>query len=397
MSTYSSPVDVSAATLARSATVNNLDAACATAFGLLPDETKLKLGTVQHAVDTGSANAYLVALTHTPASYTDGMVVIMRPINANTGASTINVNSLGVKSIRREDSTAVTTGDILVGVPILLVYSTATGFFHTVGGLGVATAAAASAAAAASSASGASSSASASAASAAAALASQIAAAASAAAALVSELAAAASAASIAGGPVASINGLTGVVTIAATDLAAAASQAEMEAGTQVALRSMSPLRVAQAIASISAAGDHAIKLTTGNGFGSSSTAIRRYSVSTVVGTHAVYADSSTLGTTITIAAGGGGLYEISVQDSHSASDTYVGASLNSAELTTAIQTITAANRLLAHIHGTGISLLATRTVRLVAGDVVRPHMGTTLPNSTSAVNSTFAIRKVGL
>lgn len=55
--------------------------------------------------------------------------------------------------------------------------------------------------------------------------------------------------ASIAGGPVASINGQTGIVTIAATDLAAAASQAEMEAGAEAALRSMSPLRVGQSIA----------------------------------------------------------------------------------------------------------------------------------------------------
>lgn len=71
---------------------------------------------------------------------------------------------------------------------------------------------------------------------------------------------AAASAASIAGGPVASVNGNTGIVTLAAADVGAqaamtTASQAEMEAGTEAALRAMSPLRVAQAIAALASGG----------------------------------------------------------------------------------------------------------------------------------------------
>jgi len=180
MSTFSSPADQVELNLAQASSVNNLDAATAAAFALLPDETLLDQGRVNYAVDTGAANAYLVALPNTLAAYTDGAHVIMRPSATNTGASTVNVDSLGVKSIRTNTGAALSAGDITVGVPASMRYSTATGFFHLdSGSIASATAAAASAAAA---------------------LASELAAAVSEAAALVSENAAAASAAAAAAG-----------------------------------------------------------------------------------------------------------------------------------------------------------------------------------------------------
>ena len=66
---------------------------------------------------------------------------------------------------------------------------------------------------------------------------------------------AAASVASISSGPVTSVNSKTGVVTLVPADIGLnSASQAEMEAGTETALRAMSPLRVAQAIAILGSA-----------------------------------------------------------------------------------------------------------------------------------------------
>jgi hypothetical protein len=254
MSTFSSPSDVVALTKVRAADINNLDAATAAAFALLPDETKLKLGTVQFAVDTGAADAYLVALTHTPSGYTDGMVVNMRPTNTNTGASTINVNSLGVKSIRHANSAALSAGDIVSGAPVTLIYSTNTGFFHTTGGMGSATAAAASASAASSSASAASTSAS------------------DAATALASAQTvydtfddrflgvkaveptldndgnALATGAMYFNSVSTEMRVYDGAAWQTTYSPGTSASQAEMEAGTEVALRAMSPLRVAQAI-----------------------------------------------------------------------------------------------------------------------------------------------------
>lgn len=87
-------------------------------------------GTTNYAVDTGTANTYLVALPHTPSGYVDGLRVTFRALNTNTGASTINVSSLGVKSIRLTSGAALAAGDITVGAPLEIFYSTATGFFH---------------------------------------------------------------------------------------------------------------------------------------------------------------------------------------------------------------------------------------------------------------------------
>lgn len=164
---YTSPTDVEAGVKVRSVDLNTLDASVDSAFDKLPTENNLKRGTTNYAVDTGTANAYVVSLPHTPSGYVDGLTVRFRAINTNTGASTINVNSLGTKSIRNRSGSALAAGDITVGVPLEVIYSTATGFFHLSENSAVsATAAASSATAAASSASSASSSASAAASSA---------------------------------------------------------------------------------------------------------------------------------------------------------------------------------------------------------------------------------------
>jgi hypothetical protein len=149
MATFNSPTDVTAGSLAKSSDVNNLDAAVVAAFALLPANAKINAGTVNFAVDTGAANAYLVALPQTASSYSDGLSVVMRPLNSNTGACTINVDSLGVVSIKTEANGTPSASDIVAGVPIDLRYSSITGCFHLIrNSAQVATAAAASAAAA---------------------------------------------------------------------------------------------------------------------------------------------------------------------------------------------------------------------------------------------------------
>ena len=76
----------------------------------------------QFFTDSGTANAYVL----TPVSpfksavssgagegYFNGMIIIFRAGNANSGASTVNVNSAGVKNLKKADGTDVATGDIL--------------------------------------------------------------------------------------------------------------------------------------------------------------------------------------------------------------------------------------------------------------------------------------------
>jgi hypothetical protein len=153
MSTYNSPVDVQAATLVRSSNINDLDAATANAFALLPDETLLKQGKVMYAVDTGTANTYLAELPASPVGYVDGLALTFKAGNANTGACTINVNALGIKSIARENGTDLVSGDIVAGQMCTIRYSTTSGKFQLEGTSAPASAAAAALSAAAAAAS----------------------------------------------------------------------------------------------------------------------------------------------------------------------------------------------------------------------------------------------------
>lgn len=71
--------------------------------------------------DSGTANAYVlspVSPFKSPVSatagesYFNGMVICFRAGNANTGASTVNVNGAGVKNLLKQDGTALSAGDI---------------------------------------------------------------------------------------------------------------------------------------------------------------------------------------------------------------------------------------------------------------------------------------------
>jgi hypothetical protein len=75
-----------------------------------------------YAADSGSANAYAITLASAPASYTAGQVFYFKATNANTTASTLNVNSLGVKSIVKNGSTALVANDILAGQLVTVAY-----------------------------------------------------------------------------------------------------------------------------------------------------------------------------------------------------------------------------------------------------------------------------------
>lgn len=75
----------------------------------------------QFYTDGGTANAYVlspVSPFKSPVSatagegYFNGMIIRFRAGNANTGASTVNVNSAGVKNLLKQDGTALSAGDI---------------------------------------------------------------------------------------------------------------------------------------------------------------------------------------------------------------------------------------------------------------------------------------------
>lgn len=138
--------------------------------------------------------------------------------------------------------------------------------------------------------------------------------------------------------------------------------------------------------------GDHVVTVETGNGWGSTNTKIRRYTTTQVnTGTAITYADSATLGASFTINQHG--LYEIHSLDTGGSA---VGASVNSAQLTTNISSITGTNRICWAATYAASQGSVTRTARLSVGDVVRPHA---YGDSTNTVvgDTLFSIRKVGV
>ncbi|MFA7399233.1 MAG: hypothetical protein WCZ98_02015 [Sideroxydans sp.] len=64
-----------------------------------------------YALDTGAANAYVVALDPAIVAYADGMTVRVKAVNANTGASTLNAGG-GAKSLVSDTGAALAAGDI---------------------------------------------------------------------------------------------------------------------------------------------------------------------------------------------------------------------------------------------------------------------------------------------
>ncbi|MCK5591697.1 MAG: hypothetical protein KAI72_07060, partial [Candidatus Pacebacteria bacterium] len=70
----------------------------------------------QYYTDTGVANAYVLSVTpatrKAPIAYITGMIVSFISGNASTGASTVNIAGLGVKTINQADGTAIEAGDI---------------------------------------------------------------------------------------------------------------------------------------------------------------------------------------------------------------------------------------------------------------------------------------------
>ncbi len=72
--------------------------------------------------DTGTANRYVVALTPELLTYTEGLTLRFKAANANTLSSTLNVNGLGAKDLRKNVSEELVDGDILTGQIISVVY-----------------------------------------------------------------------------------------------------------------------------------------------------------------------------------------------------------------------------------------------------------------------------------
>ena len=79
-------------------------------------------GSFWYGVSSGTGTAYLLTLSPTPSSIAAGLFIHMKAHTANTGLATLNVNSLGAKSIKRNDGSDLKANDIEANVTIILLY-----------------------------------------------------------------------------------------------------------------------------------------------------------------------------------------------------------------------------------------------------------------------------------
>lgn len=80
------------------------------------------IDSVRYGADAGGDDTYAVTLDPVPAAYYAGMEVNFKPTTANTGACTLDVNGLGAKTIKKNVSTDLATGDILSGQMVKVLY-----------------------------------------------------------------------------------------------------------------------------------------------------------------------------------------------------------------------------------------------------------------------------------
>ncbi len=85
-------------------------------------QTGLQKNAEKYAADAGGTDAYAITLSPVPTSYATGMVVYFKANTANTGAATLNVNSLGAKTIVKGVNTTLADGDIAASQYCTVIY-----------------------------------------------------------------------------------------------------------------------------------------------------------------------------------------------------------------------------------------------------------------------------------
>jgi hypothetical protein len=132
------------------------------------------------------------------------------------------------------------------------------------------------------------------------------------------------------------------------------------------------------------------VRLNTGNGQGSTNTAIHRFTTAvTNQGSDITYADSATLGGSFTVNTSG--IYSVSFSGAGSVA-TYQGISLNATQLSTAINSLTNVSEVLSLAYSTGAnnSCSSSWTGYLPASSIVRAQGSVSASLSTPAAQFTI-------
>jgi len=73
-------------------------------------------------VASGSSNAFAITSNRAITSMFNNLVMVFTANFSISGATTLNLNGLGAKSIKRYNGAALTTGDIIADQPIVVIY-----------------------------------------------------------------------------------------------------------------------------------------------------------------------------------------------------------------------------------------------------------------------------------
>lgn len=74
------------------------------------------------AITASGTDTYTASVTPSLTAYVNGQPFLVKFTNANTGASTLNIDTLGAKNIQKNGSIALTKGDIQAGQSYWLFY-----------------------------------------------------------------------------------------------------------------------------------------------------------------------------------------------------------------------------------------------------------------------------------
>lgn len=83
---------------------------------------EFQVNAVRVLASVAGTNTITGSMTPDLTSYSNGMMVIFTPANNTSGAATINIDSLGAKSIVKGDGTALESGDLQASTTHFLLY-----------------------------------------------------------------------------------------------------------------------------------------------------------------------------------------------------------------------------------------------------------------------------------
>lgn len=92
------------------------------ATSAVAEQTDVQESAYTYAVDSGTTNALVIALTPAPAALVAGLRVFVKVANTNTGASTLKIGALATTAIQKQDGNAMDANRLLAGGVYSFIY-----------------------------------------------------------------------------------------------------------------------------------------------------------------------------------------------------------------------------------------------------------------------------------